>query len=109
MLRDHIYYEWTVEHVDPEYEDILSVEFWNTADEAIRSASLPSHCVTEDGVVCRVDIGVIRSKGNQDDGLKHRAYAYVEDGKLPGQFDDGHVVPKLFQKELDQAYERRNK
>lgn len=32
--------------------------------------------------------------------LIERSWAYVKDGKLPEQFDDGYVVPKRFHKEI---------
>jgi len=51
-------------------------------------------------------IGLVRDKGNDEEGLVDRQWAYIEDGKLPERFDwgggedGGAKVPARYHKEI---------
>jgi|TARA_Y100000034_G_C6827289_1_gene373113 hypothetical protein len=50
---------------------------------------------------------LVRDVGSDDDGVAERAWAYVKDGKLPDEFDDGTPVPQRFHIELNSAYKKK--
>ena len=94
-LVTRIEYEWDYESVD-EHGDIIDHNFF---DECPGIPIEPN-----------VELVLVRNelKGWCDDfqqtcDLKHRAWAYVKDGKLPYEFDDGYRVPRQFHRDLTKA------
>ena len=91
-----VIYEWVIETVDIESEDILSVDHANTYAEAlVQSSDQP-----DEG--CFYRIGLVR---DDDDG---RSWAYVEDGVLPSHFEDAlnrrvAKVPQKLRKQFDKS------
>ena len=90
-------YEWDVELVDKEYEDILDHEH---SDKCPGIPTLDTEVVFERLVL-------VRDVYRQWD-LSDRTWAYVKDGKLPEYFSDAwqreetkHKVPKRFHAELE--------
>lgn len=45
-------------------------------------------------------VGLCKSIGNEDVGVEHRTWAYLQNGKLPETFEDGSTIPKRFRTEL---------
>jgi hypothetical protein len=43
---------------------------------------------------------LVRDRYSDDEGLQDRQWAYVENNKLPVEFDGGFKVPQRFHKEL---------
>ena len=89
-MRDKITYEWVAEELD-ERGDIIDPMFGNSLKEVMG--------YIEPAV--NVNFALVREEGNNEDGLQVREYAYIKQGKLPEEFDDGYKVPKRFFKELD--------
>lgn len=90
-----VYYEWDVEEVDVN-EDIQHHNHTASYVEAKRIAETPD----EIGMTSRIVL--VR------DDDKGRAWAYMEDGKLPEHFEDAHgveiaKVPKRFNAEVERA------
>ena len=83
-----ISYEWVVEDNDV-YDDIVDLFHCDTMEEAIEFVknNIPIH---------HYDVALTRLEGNNDDGLIDRQYAYLLNGKLPEEFDNGTKVPKRF-------------
>jgi hypothetical protein len=84
-------YEWDLESLD-EYGDIIDHRHSDTFP------GVP----TEDNIALVLirDVGVGISGEEHSFTLDDRAWAYVVDGKLPAQFDNGVNVPKRFFKEM---------
>lgn len=92
---ERFFYEWVIEDVD-EHDDIINVDHADTYAQAQRSAALP----LSDGIVRR-DVGLVYNLVNEiEKTTLERAWAYIEDGKLPATFDNGRAVPKRFRKEV---------
>ena len=96
MARLRITYEWDIETFDPVTEDIDDHWFGDTVLEV----GLPQ------GPGERLVL--VQDVGNQVEGIVGRAWAYVEDGKLPEYFlDAGECeiakVPQRFHVELAKA------
>jgi len=91
-------YEWVIETVD-EYEDIREVNHADTLTMALLDATLEAEATG-----MRVDVGLVRDAlDNIDGSLKDRQWAYLEDGKLPEQFDGGASIPQRFKREVEKA------
>ena len=86
-----ISYEWVFEETD-EYGDIVDPMFGDTFKEV---SQLKPEDKSND-----VHIALIRFEGDEDNGEDCREYAYIKDGKLPVEFDDGYRVPKRFHAEV---------
>ena len=93
------FYEWDIETVErgvfddgEEYADIVN------HDHHDECPGIPTH--PDDMLVLVRDVWT-----NEDgyDELHDRTWAYVESGKLPTHFEDGHKVPKRFHVELAKA------
>lgn len=103
-MRDKITYEWALEELDPTMigepdPDIVDTDHADTIGPG---------CHWDEQIDSRTHrIALVRSIGNQDDGLKSRAYAYlVHAGPffyLPEEFDDGATVPQRFFRELKRS------
>lgn len=83
-----ISYEWVYEEID-EHGDIVDCEFGDTLKQVLMYVD-----------AVKYDIGLVRNEGNNEEGLKHREYAYIKNNKLPIEFDDGYKIPKRFHNEV---------
>lgn len=92
-----ISYEWTVECIG-EHGDIVDLDFYDDPDAMLEAVvkSLEVHT--------RVDFGLIKYIGIEGEGVVERGYAYVTDGNLPTEFDNGHKVPAYLLKKMDKAW-----
>jgi len=84
------YYEWAVESYDG--EDIINI------DHSDKLPTTPLQYNEKLVLVRNVGVGIAGEPDSFD--LSERAWAYVEGGKLPAEFDDGAAVPKRFHKEI---------
>lgn len=90
MPHNEIEYEWCVEHTD-EYGDIHDIAY----SDKLSTLSLTTNIPGTHPVIC-----LVRSLGNDEDGLLDRTYAYpTEDGKLTPTFSGGHPVPDKYDAE----------
>lgn len=76
-------YEWIVETLDDDGDDIMEVDHFDTYAEARDYAAKQA----------RASVGLVRDVGNDVEGLTDRLWAYVVDGKLPEVFEQGHDMP----------------
>src|SRR5262245_19081151 len=93
-------YEWVIEIIEDEYNDIENLTHADTYAEALKAAEAmredlqPGH---------HIEIGLVRDAGDEIDGLQDRQWAYIgweEDGKLPARFDGGASIPARFRREV---------
>ena len=97
--KSEIYYEWCVESVVRETGDIEDLNF---VDSFADARSGPQSDAGYD-----YDIVLVRSEGNDDEGVTGRLWAYVEGGVLPEFFTNalGNAtnvkVPKKYHKETE--------
>ena len=84
-MRDRVVYEYVIELKD-EFGDIANILFYN--DIKYFYANQPQDK--------NYDIALVRTTGNDNEGVKDKSYAYFHDGKLPLQFDDGIKVPQKY-------------
>ena len=84
MPKDKLTYEWVIETLDSN-GDIIDVD---------HSETFPTN------IPENADVALTRIIGNVRDGIKHRQYAYLADGKLPETFENGVQVPKRFHVEV---------
>lgn len=90
-MKSDVVYEWIVEQVD-EHGDIQDTYAVDSFKEAI----------SEDVTYHRKDIAIVRERGNEDDGLLDRGYAYViMNNYLSRSFCSGHKVPNKFIQEVE--------
>lgn len=89
-----VQYEWDVEEVED--DEILD----HHHDENVRTLLRVWFSEIATGTARLV---LVKNVGNDVDGLIHRAWAYVENDKLPDEFDDGSKVPQRFKRELEAA------
>lgn len=88
IMPNKVFYEWSVETID-EFGDIEDSSFYDTIEEVPTLEDNQRLCL-------------VRNEGNDDEGLTHRLWAYVKDGKLPEYFSDsnecevGYKVPLKF-------------
>lgn len=87
-----VIYEWDYETVD-EHGDIQD---HNHSDNFPGLPTEPNVKL----VLVRDEWDGVSKDFNATASLKHRSWAYVENGKLPTEFDDGTPVPKKFFKHL---------
>lgn len=90
-----IRYDWDIETIDTESEDILDHDHSDTLAPLLGREPL--------GPDKRLVL--VRDRGNDLDGLQCRSWAYVENGKLPAYFtnasgNDIAKVPAKFHNEL---------
>lgn len=90
LCKDRVYYEWKVEHLTDDEEDIEDCTHYVTYAECLNNK-------TEHSQIC-----LVRNVGNEFDGVKYRSHAYVIDGGiLPDVFDDGNKVPMKYIREVE--------
>lgn len=92
-----VVYEWVVERIDPDSEDILDCSYWPEDKRA--EAQALANAWRDEGKV--VDFGLSRGVWDEDDGLIARGYLYEGPSGWPDplRFDDGSAVPKRFKLE----------
>lgn len=108
MTRDKVTYEWHIECGD-DAGDVHNVDFADSYVEALRSQAMWA----KDEDYARVDIALVRTEGNDDDGINWRGYAYLDRCELEPVFStfhdetgparDGPDVPQRFFKEVAKA------
>jgi hypothetical protein len=98
--KNKVTYAWCIEtFTNDEYEDITNL---NHSDELTYTKD---DFEAEEGESTR--LALIRSEGNEIDGLTDQLWAYVKDGKLPGYFSESleretsYKVPQKYHKELE--------
>lgn len=77
-----IIYEWLVEQVNKD-GDIVDTYHFSTPEEMIKELSNK----LDDGL--HYEYGIVRDKIDKFTSLEKREWAYIEDGVLPDEFDDG--------------------
>lgn len=91
-MRDKIYYEWAVEEMVVENgqvtEDIEDNSFYDKIDDIfilneLENLSLPQY-----------ELCLWKRKGNEYDGMTDSTWAYVQNGELPEEFNDGSRIPE---------------
>ena len=92
-----IFYEWAIETIDAS-GDIEDVDHRDTFAEVLQVIKGGA----TDGCSYRVALTRLRYCNNDRDQLIERSYAYLDDGKLPAEFEDGDMcrVPARFHKEV---------
>jgi hypothetical protein len=95
-------YEWVVEAIDMEYEDVLETSGYDSLLEVcrhIKDFPLPQDQKYMIGLRRR---RVIFVGGDFADDAEDADVAYIEDGRLPDRFpNSGAVVPKKYKLEFD--------
>lgn len=91
-------YEWVIEEVDAD-GDIINVDHTDTLADALKRMQYPVDDSNHN------QLGLVRDTWSKDDpgNLEDRQWAYVEDGKLPAEFDGGAKVPKRFHAEINKS------
>ena len=82
-MKTVVSYEWAREYIN-EHDDILHIDFANNPKDLHTLGQV-------DGAVA-TQICLMRNRGNQDDGLQERAYAYPDHDGMPREFDNGCKV-----------------
>jgi hypothetical protein len=78
-------YEWIVEQID-EHDDIIDTNSHDSYEDAMSERLDVAH-----GAV-RMDVGICRDVGNNEQGVVDRVWAYVRGGVLPEYFTDGTEI-----------------
>jgi len=98
LFRSSVSYEWGIEEVDIDSEDIGdSWECGTAADAVARFRGQPPEG-------CRYELVLVRNRGTDAEGLVDRQWAYVgDDGQLPKEFGGGALVPAAYHRALAKA------
>ena len=89
-------YEWDIETVDMQYGDIMDHDFHKSYKDCLEAIKLQT------GEGKRFDIVLVRDTfSGKDHNLRGRNWAYIVDGKLPEDFENGYKVPVKFHKEVE--------
>lgn len=101
-MKSDVRIEWLIETLDgPDAveTDILEVNHRDTYSAALKDQADELAAGAK-----AVRIGLVRDRGNEDEGVICRSWAYVRDGKLPEYFNDGDrdvaKVPAKYHREL---------
>ena len=92
-MRNKIDYEWCCEEWTCDRSDVLENYFMESVVDCYKVAK----DLQTFSIVLR------RNVWNEHEGQLAESYAYVDDGKLPVEFDCGAKVPKRFTVELQKA------
>lgn len=111
-MKTEVIVEWLLEVLDGPDDgsdpDILDVRHAATF-EAVRK--YVRHEVENGWNPDHMRIGLVRDRGNEDEGIICRSWAYISSGKLPSYFNDTDQdvakVPAKYQNEID-AYMKKN-
>ena len=95
MARYTTEYEWTLEPID-EHGDIIDADF----SETLTPLKQWGDAAALNPEATRQDLGLVRTVGNDDEGVVERTWAYGTADGLPAEFEDGHTVPQRFFKEF---------
>lgn len=105
-MPNRTFYEWDVEtyieYDGLDDEDIIDHSHSDTVAELFPMLAF-SDCAAPEGYeqgTVRTRLVLVRDVFDDAEILVHRAWAYVEDGQLPEEFDDGYKVPGRFHREL---------
>lgn len=113
-MRKQVAYEWCIEEFTPdESEDIIELYLVDELEDFSPGMveTLFSDKAKESDISYRLVL--VRSEGNQYEGVTDRLWAYVRDGQLPLVFEDAMSeptdikVPQRFIKELD-TFNKKN-
>jgi len=105
-------YEWDAEIVDTAAIDPETNEPYNDVlDHLFGDIDYVLEQTPEDEGT-RIDVVLVYNEGDDFDGLRDRAWAYVDDGKLPEWFEDAmgariRKVPQKYHNELRRALARK--
>lgn len=96
-MRNKVSYEWVFEEYD-EHGDIVDPLFSDTLQDALSNVpDIQPHNT--------YGVALVRSIGNDEDGLINRQYAYIDkDNKLPLEFGEGQKVPYRYHREVGRNY-----
>lgn len=72
-------YEWTLEEIDRESEDIIDSDFSNTLESFKRYFNDSNF-----------DIGLVLDEGNEIEGVINREWAYIKNNSLPEYFSNSY-------------------
>jgi hypothetical protein len=97
-----ICYEWVIEYLDADGEDIEELIHADTFKQAAAYIEM----AVAKGV--RVDIALTRKAGDEVEGLTERQYAYLNNDCLPPDFDGGAKVPKRFAEQVEKVLGRKD-
>jgi hypothetical protein len=99
-MGKQVAYEWVVETTtDDDFNDVEDCDFWDTAADCLRVME------TEAPEGHFYGFALVRNRYNPLDecDLQDRQYAYVENGALPDEFEDGAAIPARYRDELARA------
>ena len=84
-MQDKVIYEYVIELKDV-FGNIMNLFFYDNLK------SLLPHIPD----TMNYDIALVRTTGNDNEGVKDKSYAYFSEGKLPTHFDDSVKVPQRY-------------
>ncbi len=90
-----VYYEWVVETVELDSEDIIDTEGCDNLERALELLA----CDPGEGHYNRLVLVRDKEASVNRYGDEDRQWAYVEDGELPLEFDGGAKVPEKYRKQ----------
>jgi len=102
MARYTVEYEWDIEGAD-KHGDIIDHDFSDTLKGLASRAELDVDHFADD--IVRNELCLVRSMGNDDEGIVERSWAYVTPQGLPAETDNGSKVPQKYLKEFDRNRE----
>ena len=95
-MRKENTYEWTLEVINSD-GDIEQSLFEPTLQDIGRYSDFGGRMGRE------LMVALVKSTGNEYDGIVDRTWAYIEDGSLNERFQDGTKVPKKFMREFEKS------
>ena len=101
-MKNQVNYEWDMELADNPFVDAAGDIIADIIDHdfADKLKDLKDPHPPRDGEHHRLVL--VRSTGNEDEGVIDRQWAYLDDaGNLPAVFDYGAKVPKRFHREFE--------
>jgi hypothetical protein len=108
-MPNRTFYEWDVEtfveYDGTDDEDIIDHSHSETVATLLPIVAHPD-CAAPEGYeqgTVKARLVLVRDVFDDAEILVHRAWAYVDDGELPAEFDDGCKVPVRFHRELESA------
>lgn len=98
-MRNKVFYEWKWEYSD-KYGDIQDMEHADTLANIPEEMSAAGWDIDDDHWCVKVELCLVRTEGNEWEGLLDQTYAYPVKGELPEEFEDGTRVPMKKHKEF---------
>tara|TARA_S200002703_G_scaffold159912_1_gene175428 strand:+ start:2204 stop:2545 length:342 start_codon:yes stop_codon:yes gene_type:complete len=96
-MRNTTEYEWDIEMVD-KHGDILDHDFSDKL-QSLKIHSEYPHNWQDEKIVSR-ELTLVKSVGNEYQGVVERTWAYINTDGLPSEFENGDSVPKRFAAEF---------